>query len=104
MLLECARVHQCARDLFDKKRHAVAALHELAQHFAGHRLAVRDASNHGLDLGVGETRHVDKRAPRRWLSRPGLNSGRAVKSPKRGSCSADDTSSCNTSSVEGSAQ
>ena len=43
VLLKYTRLYHCARDLFDKEWHAVAALRELSHHLAGHRFAVRDA-------------------------------------------------------------
>jgi hypothetical protein len=56
LLLDYARFHHRPRDLFDKERHAFAALCELAYDLPGHRFAVRDADNERLYLSIVQAR------------------------------------------------
>src|SRR6476620_5473448 len=56
LLLDYTRFHHRPRDLFDKERHAFAALCELAYDLAGHRFAVRDAENDPLNLSIVQAR------------------------------------------------
>jgi hypothetical protein len=83
MLLEDARLHHRARHSSTKERHAVAALRELAHHFAG--IVLPCATPHttaSTSTLLRRDTSMSDAAP--VAGHAGWNSGRAVKSPRSG--------------------